>query len=156
MRSGAVVLAPHRRSRRVPLEAAMPLDPYLQAVRDQRLREGVRPLYEMTVAEAREADLASIKADRGEQVPVGEVRELTVAGAEGQLDARLYRPDGASGPLPVVDRKSTRLNSSHVKISYAVFCLKKKKQKRTTQASPTRSPPSSLHISSTQRISLTK
>src|SRR5436305_8027476 len=27
------------------------------------------------------------------------------------------------------DRKSTRLNSSHVRISYAVFCLKKKKQK---------------------------
>src|SRR5436309_12074869 len=27
------------------------------------------------------------------------------------------------------DRKSTRLNSSHVKISYAVFCLKKKKKK---------------------------
>src|SRR5690554_7435139 len=27
----------------------------------------------------------------------------------------------------VVDRKSTRLNSSHVRISYAVFCLKKKK-----------------------------
>src|SRR5690606_41790593 len=29
-----------------------------------------------------------------------------------------------------LDRKSTRLNSSHVKISYAVFCLKKKKQKK--------------------------
>src|SRR5699024_497023 len=29
----------------------------------------------------------------------------------------------------LVDRKSTRLNSSHVSISYAVFCLKKKKQK---------------------------
>src|SRR5690606_41643647 len=29
---------------------------------------------------------------------------------------------------PSEDRKSTRLNSSHVKISYAVFCLKKKKQ----------------------------
>src|SRR5690554_1590884 len=28
-----------------------------------------------------------------------------------------------------VDRKSTRLNSSHVRISYAVFCLKKKKKK---------------------------
>src|SRR5690606_39715077 len=28
------------------------------------------------------------------------------------------------------DRKSTRLNSSHVKISYAVFCLKKKKKKQ--------------------------
>src|SRR5690606_40290370 len=29
------------------------------------------------------------------------------------------------------DRKSTRLNSSHVKISYAVFCLKKKKKRQT-------------------------
>src|SRR5438067_9492799 len=29
-----------------------------------------------------------------------------------------------------VDRKSTRLNSSHVSISYAVFCLKKKKKKK--------------------------
>src|SRR5699024_11967741 len=29
------------------------------------------------------------------------------------------------GPLPAGDRKSTRLNSSHVSISYAVFCLKK-------------------------------
>src|SRR5690606_41723589 len=29
---------------------------------------------------------------------------------------------------PTEDRKSTRLNSSHVKISYAVFCLKKKKK----------------------------
>src|SRR2546430_5116342 len=29
----------------------------------------------------------------------------------------------------VIDRKSTRLNSSHSQISYAVFCLKKKKQK---------------------------
>src|SRR5690606_40484962 len=33
---------------------------------------------------------------------------------------------GESGPILVPDRKSTRLNSSHVKISYAVFCLKKK------------------------------
>src|SRR5690606_40626717 len=30
------------------------------------------------------------------------------------------------GRLPIRDRKSTRLNSSHVKSSYAVFCLKKK------------------------------
>src|SRR5437773_8945873 len=29
------------------------------------------------------------------------------------------------------DRKSTRLNSSHITISYAVFCLKKKKKKKT-------------------------
>src|SRR5262245_65255071 len=33
---------------------------------------------------------------------------------------------------PRADRKSTRLNSSHLGISYAVFCLKKKKQKKRT------------------------
>src|SRR5690349_23247140 len=37
----------------------------------------------------------------------------------------------ASVPEAEADRKSTRLNSSHVEISYAVFCLKKKKKKVT-------------------------
>src|SRR5690554_7240058 len=37
-----------------------------------------------------------------------------------------YRP--LYGSLDNIDRKSTRLNSSHVRISYAVFCLKKKKK----------------------------
>src|SRR2546426_7465959 len=36
------------------------------------------------------------------------------------------------------DRKSTRLNSSHLVISYAVFCLKKKKKQYTTQTRPSR------------------
>src|SRR5256885_11177816 len=34
---------------------------------------------------------------------------------------------------PVLDRKSTRLNSSHLVISYAVFCLKKKKNTRSSR-----------------------
>src|SRR3989442_4933422 len=34
------------------------------------------------------------------------------------------------------DRKSTRLNSSHVRISYAVFCLKKKKKMQHSRNSP--------------------
>src|SRR5688500_19549460 len=39
-----------------------------------------------------------------------------------------WRPPGASEPhLTFTDRKSTRLNSSHLVISYAVFCLKNKK-----------------------------
>src|SRR5688572_31731701 len=40
-------------------------------------------------------------------------------------------PHGGHGParLRRLDRKSTRLNSSHSQISYAVFCLKKKKKK---------------------------
>src|SRR5215469_18471762 len=39
-------------------------------------------------------------------------------------------PADSPGPSPTRDRKSTRLNSSHVEISYAVFCLKKKKKKK--------------------------
>src|SRR3712207_8929563 len=35
-------------------------------------------------------------------------------------------------PDPLEDRKSTRLNSSHANISYAVFCLKKKNKSTTT------------------------
>src|SRR5438067_10597793 len=38
------------------------------------------------------------------------------------------------------DRKSTRLNSSHVSISYAVFCLKKKKRTPTAPLSPESQP----------------
>src|SRR2546430_8752219 len=40
------------------------------------------------------------------------------------------------GPLHSVDRKSTRLNSSHSQISYAVFCLKKKKTCPPTHGTP--------------------
>src|SRR5204863_9207454 len=54
---------------------------------------------------------------------------------EGMLEA-FGRPLQATcaacftGVYPVEDRKSTRLNSSHVEISYAVFCLKKKKKRK--------------------------
>src|SRR5690606_5275593 len=40
--------------------------------------------------------------------------------------ASIMRKEDYVKDLPEKDRKSTRLNSSHVKISYAVFCLKKK------------------------------
>src|SRR5690606_14929938 len=46
---------------------------------------------------------------------------------ERQRDLGLLPPLHGS----LTDRKSTRLNSSHVKISYAVFCLKKKNRKQT-------------------------
>src|SRR2546422_7390710 len=44
---------------------------------------------------------------------------------------RVASAEGAAGACtaPRIDRKSTRLNSSHGYISYAVFCLKKKKKK---------------------------
>src|SRR5690606_41857224 len=43
---------------------------------------------------------------------------------------RLAETLGVGEQVVFTDRKSTRLNSSHVKISYAVFCLKKKKKKK--------------------------
>src|SRR5690606_41599493 len=59
------------------------------------------------------------------------------------LQTPLRKPNKPPRPIPHLpphpphhahhlppDRKSTRLNSSHVKISYAVFCLKKKKKKK--------------------------
>src|ERR1039457_6231198 len=42
----------------------------------------------------------------------------------------------ASRNFAGIDRKSTRLNSSHLVISYAVFCLKKKKKKHTSACAP--------------------
>src|SRR5690606_42009344 len=54
---------------------------------------------------------------------------FTTQSATGDL-LKIQRRIKAGTPAPdleQIDRKSTRLNSSHVKISYAVFCLKKKK-----------------------------
>src|SRR5689334_23960832 len=41
---------------------------------------------------------------------------------------KFWSPMGPISPAQNIDRKSTRLNSSHSSISYAVFCLKKKKK----------------------------
>src|SRR4051794_41547344 len=63
-------------------------------------------------------------------------RSLDRLGPVGDAD----RPDGPPrrrGPgADAADRKSTRLNSSHPSISYAVFCLKKKKTYATSRQDP--------------------
>src|SRR5690606_40359502 len=62
----------------------------------------------------------------------GQVRQAVAAAQEalGPVTAVLH---GAGRNEPGgLDRKSTRLNSSHVKISYAVFCLKKKNKESRT------------------------
>src|SRR5690348_18127597 len=71
------------------------------------------------------------------------VRECAVselAGVGEGLPATV--PRGPVGAPREGDRKSTRLNSSHPSISYAVFCLKKKKRRRQ---------PAQLHSSVSQR-----
>src|SRR5207249_8630755 len=56
---------------------------------------------------------------------VAHLRQLLGGGIHDALERPEVLGEGLGGALR--DRKSTRLNSSHVSISYAVFCLKKKK-----------------------------
>src|SRR3712207_7878432 len=59
-----------------------------------------------------------------------ELGHQAVAERGGVHPGDAHRPGGPAD----VDRKSTRLNSSHANISYAVFCLKKKNQQRLANA----------------------
>src|SRR5690349_21998051 len=53
---------------------------------------------------------------------------------------RNFNPATLYGNATCRDRKSTRLNSSHVEISYAVFCLKKKKKIQSTNKNAHKQP----------------
>src|SRR3989442_2333916 len=62
---------------------------------------------------------------------IGRTDEVHVLFAEYPILARVADVPGKLLRDDLKDRKSTRLNSSHVRISYAVFCLKKKKHSKT-------------------------
>src|SRR5438067_3947780 len=79
-----------------------------------------RSFAEITVEAA-----SRIAAQRKDPVELGEFRQLI---AEYTLKSRSNIGVIEAGASVKKDRKSTRLNSSHVSISYAVFCLKKKNQ----------------------------
>src|SRR5690606_41112083 len=72
----------------------------------------------------RSSDLEAARAAGGAAASDGRSTTPATAGPRGDSASVA---DGSSATGPEADRKSTRLNSSHVKISYAVFCLKKKK-----------------------------
>src|SRR3712207_7783087 len=74
-------------------------------------------------ADARGADRDAVRIGTGEFRKVAEGPEIAVGRDE--EGARIVH-DGAEIRKILQDRKSTRLNSSHANISYAVFCLKKK------------------------------
>src|SRR3712207_8817758 len=61
--------------------------------------------------------------------PGTDIPFAALAGARNHWRGLKARPAVGGGALTPLDRKSTRLNSSHANISYAVFCLKKKKHK---------------------------
>src|SRR3712207_7773743 len=74
-----------------------------------------------------ETGARSVKDIKEQDVYMGDIPLMTdkgtfvVNGTERVIVSQMHRSPG------VLDRKSTRLNSSHANISYAVFCLKKKK-----------------------------
>src|SRR5437764_5658847 len=73
-------------------------------------------------------DVMSSKHLRGDMNYAWPSAEIAVMGAKGAVEI-IFRADIGDAE----DRKSTRLNSSHRCISYAVFCLKKKKNNTITR-----------------------
>src|SRR5690242_21934144 len=63
------------------------------------------------------------------RLPVVAVRVMVMAGSFAGAGVYVFPRSPRGRLLAPADRKSTRLNSSHMSISYAVFCLKKKKKK---------------------------
>src|SRR4051812_49815392 len=78
------------------------------------------------------AEMAEVLRERGCDVREAEIEFTDARYAErfsrfSEIGVSSTRP-GAFAAISESDRKSTRLNSSHMSISYAVFCLKKKKK----------------------------
>jgi acetyl esterase len=80
----------------------MPLHPQAQALREHRSRSGAPPLYTLTPAVARAADLADIQAAAGAPEPVAVVEERRIPGPGGPLALRLYRPELNGTPMPAL------------------------------------------------------
>src|SRR5690554_7025416 len=77
-------------------------------------------------------DFTGIKLDHPLRMAVSESHALTEIFKHVR---KAVKSAGCKRAVLVGDRKSTRLNSSHVRSSYAVFCLKKKKKKTKTSGS---------------------
>src|SRR5690606_39423887 len=102
------------------------------------------------MADALEADAAAILGANARDVEAAAAKgvgsamqdrlRLDEKRLKGVADA-LREVAGLPDPVAQVDRKSTRLNSSHVKISYAVFCLKKKKPSPQSAGCAAKRPP---------------
>src|SRR5690606_20451492 len=94
-----------------------------------------RPFAEQHEGAARRAGLAEPDSPAHVDAPLSSGRGFMSIGAEVAAHLpflrRYARALTGSQSTGDADRKSTRLNSSHVKISYAVFCLKKKNEHST-------------------------
>src|SRR5256886_11028363 len=85
----------------------------------------------------------------------------TLFRSNGPTAIRWYQMNVAGGNFPATpvqqqswtngDRKSTRLNSSHSQISYAVFCLKKKNKEKQSTRLPAHHVPKNCHVCAVTR-----
>jgi acetyl esterase len=82
-------------------ESTVQLDPQVQAMRDDRIRTATPPLYTLSVADARAADIAAIRAATGTLEPVNEIVEVQFTGPAGPVQTRVYRPRGKA-PFPAL------------------------------------------------------
>src|SRR5207249_11597021 len=106
--------SPHHHPTAPPRPPTSPPFPYTPLFRSHRHR-------------ARQRDGTNSSADRPYRLAGGAGRSACLSIRYDKRIARHHQQGDTA------DRKSTRLNSSHVSISYAVFCLKKKKKKTTEQ-----------------------
>src|SRR3712207_7153859 len=88
-----------------------------------------------TLFRSGEQTAEEVKKRIGSAAPTGQIEEMEIKGRDivgGVPKTVVLNSDEVREALAEtvnsIDRKSTRLNSSHANISYAVFCLKKKKQ----------------------------
>jgi acetyl esterase len=80
----------------------MTMHPQVQAMRARRAESGTPALYTLSLEQARAADLAAIRAERGNAEPVYQVVDTKLPGPGGdQLPVRIYRPV-AGRPLPAL------------------------------------------------------
>src|SRR5699024_11261644 len=95
-----------------------PLDKLVEVLGDEQIRPGAfKEILEAGLSEAK----VGVIPPAADQVLVGDMERTRLK------DIKVLFFVGVNeGKIPKEDRKSTRLNSSHVSISYAVFCLKKK------------------------------
>src|SRR5215813_9562107 len=93
-------------------------------------------------AQETRGDLSELeyRSARAMDLKAAKERGLDAYMSQHKLDAVVFSGNSGASiaakpgyPSVLVDRKSTRLNSSHVRISYAVFCLKKKKKTQKTK-----------------------
>src|SRR5205814_8267955 len=126
--TGRAAVAGFCRDRRIDLVVVGPAAPLCAGIVDDLESAGVKAFGPSRAA-------ARLEGSKGFTKDLCRANQIPTAAYERFADAKAAKAYIRAHGAPIVvkadgDRKSTRLNSSHLGISYAVFCLKKKKTKK--------------------------